>query len=351
MKPTQSDGDIEHEPEAEEMELGRAAAAPEDSPVATFDRALSSDLIEKLQTEWHSKTGGWWRDVLEDPNLVIAPRGNSLDVYWRGARLFHVSSVGSFLSISTHEKYLLDPALKGQVSMQDGAFRIETLRERGFLKLYLGGQTLKAMKTAAGLYADVEKSGCHEIAVLNSTVIDCEIAFPRPLNAAGSQGAVNYGRADIAALETYGQDVRLVFWEAKAFRNKELRSAQGLPLVFDQIARYRKYLSEHQTQILKSYTGVAKSLVALKGMGWTKKLSSLVEDLAEGRKRLVMGDAPKVGLLIFGFDAAQRDDKAWGGNSRDPADAGHLPKLRRHLGAANIVAVGDAKSLQLPNQA
>ncbi|HUB10883.1 MAG TPA: hypothetical protein VMB34_02920 [Acetobacteraceae bacterium] len=196
------------------------------------------------------------------------------------------------------------------------------------------------MKKTAGLYMGAEKRGCHEIAIRNSAVIDCEIAFPRPSVSADSPAQENPGRVDIACLEEFGDDIRVVFWKAKHFTNKDLRSDKYTPKVCEQIARYRRYLKGHQAHISKSYTGVVESLFALKDMNWVRALSPLLEDVQAGRRRLILGDTPKVGLVIFGFDAAQRDGKAWSSK--------HLKKLQSELGAPNIIAVGDPTRLKLP---
>jgi hypothetical protein len=327
---------------SEEVDKRRSATAPIEPPVATFDRAMAPAFIEKLKAEYQADTGDWWRDILRDKSVVIASRGTSLDVYWFGARLFHVIFTNGALSISTHEKYLLDPALKDQISMRNGRFGVEALRTRGFIETYAQGRTLEALKKAAGPYMGAEKRGCHEIAVHNSSVIDCEIGFPRPRDPAGNLAPESPGRADIACLEEHGQDARLVFWEAKIFANKELRSDNGQPKVCDQIARYRRYLQEHQGPILESYTKVAKNLVALRDMGWVREQSSLVQEVAAGTRRLVMGETPKVGLLVFGFDAAQRDGKDWSKHRKVLCD--------RLGGASNFMAVGSPKGLTLPTR-
>ncbi len=321
---------------SEEVEELRAATAPTEPAVATFARALTQGFIERLKAETQAETGGWWRDVLRDENLAIALRGNSLDVYWLGARLFHVAFAEGTLSVSTHEKYLLNPALKDPVFLKAGSFDITMLKDRGFFGTYREGETLKDLKKAAGLYTDVEKSGCHEIFVRNSSVIDCEIAFPRS----------DAGRVDIAALEAYGDDVRLVFWEAKKFKNKELRSIKGPPPVYWQIRRYSDYVAAHQTSILNSYTEVTKNLVALHDMRSQRKEppSALLRAVAAGTKRLVIGDTPKVGLLIFNYDVAQRDATDWVEYFQARRDIDDTSDM------FDIIATGDPKNLRLPTK-
>ncbi len=335
----------------EEVEERRTATSPIEPTVATFDRALVPGFIERLKAEKQTESGGWWRDVLKDKNLVIALRGKTLDIYWLGARLFHVEFADNALSVSTHEKYVLNPALKDPVFLRGGKFDTTRLWDNGFFGSYKEGETLEELKKAAGLYTNVEKSGCHEIFVRNSSAVDCEIAFPRS----------DAGRVDIAALEQFGQDVRLVFWEAKKFKNKELRISETknkklrstnledkeryeapiMPPVCVQIARYREYVSTNQAHILKSYREVAKNLLEIHDMGWRRQPSALLQAVAAETKRLVIGDTPKVGLLIFGFDDDQRIGKTW---------LKHRKFLDVHLGTSNIIAVGDPKNLQLPTK-
>jgi hypothetical protein len=48
---------------------------------SNFDRSLDRAFIAKLAAE--GEKGGWWADVLADPELLIFPRGSYLKVYWR----------------------------------------------------------------------------------------------------------------------------------------------------------------------------------------------------------------------------------------------------------------------------
>ena len=134
-----------------------------------FNRGLSAGFIEKLRA---NTACGWWCDVLADPGLFIGTRGGYLDVYWRGQRLFHVAETPPGLNVATHAKYLVDPALADQISLADGKFDIAKLREIGFHSEYNGTSTLSAMKATAGSFAGLEKTGCHQIIVANSAVID-----------------------------------------------------------------------------------------------------------------------------------------------------------------------------------
>lgn len=299
--------------------------------MSIFKHSISEKFIEQLEQE--AAKGGWWTDVLADPKLIVALRGSYLNVYWRGQSLFLVTEGSSRLTVTTHEIFLLDPALESQVPLNDGAFDVATLVKNGFIWHYEGPATLAKMRTAAGLFSGLEKTGCHEIAVHNPSVIDCEITFPRSMSPGDGGGA---RRADLASLEPDGNAVRLVFWEAKDYGNGGLVAAGEDVPVCDQIEVYRKYLSDHSGAVAEDYTRVAEDLVAIQKMGWVRPLSPLITEIGSGKRMLTLGDEPKVGLIIFGFDACQRDCSRW---------QKHLQRLKANI--PHVIDVGDAKQIRI----
>ena len=82
------------------------------------------------------------------------------------------------------------------------------------------------MKDAAKYFSGTEKTGCHEIAVRNSNIIDVEITFPGKVSLGDGSDDKQGPRVDIASVEPYGDQARLVFWEAKACGNGELRAIE-----------------------------------------------------------------------------------------------------------------------------
>lgn len=302
---------------------------------AAFERGISTTFVDLLSVEADKE--GWWRDVLADPKLAIGLRGNYLNVYWLGQSLFRVSLSGNGLKVTTHEKYLLDPALSGQVEMVDAAFQIEKLVQRGFLRRYENYGTLAKMKKTAGYYAGAEKRGVHEIAVRNSNIVDVEIAFPGIVSLDDGGEDRSAPRVDLAAVEDEGETARIVFWEAKTYRNGELRALESEIPVCRQLDIYKRYLADHRLQVEESYRKVAGNLAALAEMGWARPVSQTIMEIASGAKALTLGDHPKVGLVIFGFDAGQRDSSSW---------KPHLDKLSGQI--AHIRAAGDPKNLRLP---
>jgi hypothetical protein len=302
-----------------------------------FKRSISPEFIEQLNQE--AAKGGWWKDALAELKLFIALRGSYLNVYWRGQSLFKVNEESSGLTVTTHEKYLVDPALTSQVPLNNGAFDVASLVKNGIIFHYKGPATLAKMRTAAGLFSGVEKTGCHEIAAHNHSVIDCEIAFPGSVSPGDGGDKNGAPRADLASLETDGNDVRLVFSKAKDFGNGELRAAEKKDVrICHQIEEYQKYRSDprNRTAIEREYKLVAENLVAIHKMGWVRPLSPLIKAIGSGQKQLTLGREPKVGLIIFGFDAAQRDDPEW---------QKHLRRLEGTIGDVRVV--GDAKQIRI----
>jgi len=298
--------------------------------MSEFKRGLSDDFVKLLSREAENRS--WWADVLDDAELFIGVRDDCLNVYWRGASLFQIEHGESGVSVTTHPKYLLDPDLSDQVLLTQGKFDISWLAEHGFMSLYEGPRSLEKLKKAAELFSKPEKTGCHDVVLNNSHIIDCEIAFP--CNTAVEKGAI---RVDLLSLEPNGQ---LVFWEAKHFNNDDLRAEDDKrPNVCKQIQAYKDYLSvpQHRSSIEKSYSRVANNLIAIKEMGWKRQLSPLINTAAEKNLLLSVGAEPKVGLVIFGFDRAQRKDLEW--------KHGHLAKLKKEIDL--VAAAGEAKNIKL----
>lgn len=300
-----------------------------------FEHALSARFIDQL--ELLAAKGGWWADVLADPTLVVAVRGTSLNVYWRGQSLFQVRAGPSGPTATTHEKYLTDPELADQVPLVDGEFDVAKLLQRGLIRQYEGPGTLKKTKATSRLFSGTEKTGCHEIAVRNDTVIDVEVAFPGLVSLDDGGSARPAPRVDLASVEADGADARLVVWEAKAYANGELRAIDSRPPpVCRQIAIYRKYLADNREAVEHSFTRVAANFVALKAMGWKRPLSPLINEIASGKRRLTLGREPKVGLLIFGFNEAERVHDGW---------KKHLARLKAAV--PDVQAKGDAKLFRI----
>lgn len=240
------------------------------------------------------------------------------------------------MRVTTHEKILTDPALAGQVPLlADGTFDTAALLQRALVGRYEGPATLAKLKTTAALFAGDEKRGCHEIAVRNAGIIDVEVAFPGRHTVGNKTRTAP--RVDLAALVEDGPDARLVFWEAKTYGNGELRALADEPApVCNQIAAYRAVLTDQREAIEASMTRVAENLVAFKHMGWKRPLSPLIEAVGTNNAKLRLGDEPQVGLIVFGFDAGQRDEARWNA---------HQAKLKKDI--SKLLFVGDPTAVKV----
>lgn len=294
-----------------------------------FNRGLSDPFIDLLREE--ATKPGWWRDVLQDETLLVGVRDEYLNVYWQGQALFTVTCVENKLQVTTHEKFLLDPDLNGQIRLEDSGFKIEGLRAKGFMSQLKAGTTLPKIKRAAQRFADSEKKGCHVIAKRNAMVVDFEVAFPTD-----ADFPTQRNRVDLACFEESNGSVRLTFWEAKHFANPELRAQDGDAPVVHQIERYTAWITAHRTELEKSYRRVAQNLAEFEKMGWKRTLPVSVKAVAANMP-LSLDDVPPVSLLIFGFDQDQRDGQVW---------ARHRKKQEAKIG--RIVCIGNATSIRLP---
>lgn len=296
-----------------------------------FKRGLGDHFMAAL-AELAQKPG-WWRDVLRDASLIIGIRDEAFDVYWNGQSIFHADFECGRVNVDTHVKYLLDPDRSDRVALRDdGTFPVTPTP---ILTKYVPG-TLNKLKRAADLFSGMEKQGVHAIVRANEDIVDVEIR----LDAKDLGTERNQPRMDIAAFEQRSDDVKLVFWEAKLFANKELRtSGCSEPKVVTQIKEYEQVLQARQNGVLDSYCCVARNLVAIAEMsGDARHVGPAIRAVANGKK-LSMSSPANVGLVIFGFDA---DQKAEGGIGYK-----HFEKLRSQLDAKSVCTRGVADGLKL----
>lgn len=180
------------------------------TPTTTFKRSLSPRFLKMLEEA--AARPGWWRDVLDDKDLIIALRGTAVNVYWKGQSIFKVMPGPDGLRATTHEKFLLDPKLGGQIAFDGVNFGVAQLQAKAFLARYEGPASLNRIKRAAAIYSGEEKQGCHWIAVANPNVIDVKIAFPGTVEREEPGEVIASPRIDLLALEADGDDAaRLVF--------------------------------------------------------------------------------------------------------------------------------------------
>jgi hypothetical protein len=313
-----------------------------------FQRGLGDDFIVALREL--ARKPSWFRDVLYDSGLIICIRDNYLNVYFEGQSIFKVNwnQNSKKIRITTHPKYLVDPALNKPVAFDGETFDVE--RVDALAKSYVHGETLRRMKKAAKVFSGVEKQGVHDVFDGNPNVIDLEIALSELADRDDKEGPVTQGgaedkrakgakakRIDIACFESIDGKVYLRFWEAKHYLNAELWGPSGTsPPVVDQVSDYRKLVEKYCNDLLRSYRVVAENLVEIAKMAGRKdKLSELIVPVAEGEE-FFLDTPPNIGVVIFGFsgaDKASSRHKLMEKNLRDSAGlklklAGQAKKIR-----------------------
>lgn len=287
--------------------------------MSQFKRGISQQFVDRLNTEY--KAGGWWKSIADDRDLFVAIRKDYLNVYLNGNSLLKLWQEGDQLVGETHYKYLLAPeTARPYVKVMGGKALID-----GTTSLFSSDLSdFSALKRAANVYSGDEKKGVHQIVMSNPNVIDVEIAFGAESERTGS---VTANRIDFAALRQGQTGLEVVFYEAKQFSNKELRAASENVPVLEQLRRYETFLSNEQVALIESYRTVCGNLSALLGVNSRySAMSAAISNTAQ------LAICPDVRLVIFGFDADQKDGANW---------LGHRRKLEAALGD-RLLLKGDA---------
>jgi hypothetical protein len=317
--------------------------------MSEFSRDIS--LLKTSLEQLAGDGSRWWADVLLCDQLMLAIRGGYLNAYVNGQSIFKVSTRDGRPIVETHYKYLLRPKAKTQYVRFDGGKFI--LNAENYIQSeYKSGETLPELIRAANLYSMAEKRGVHAIAQTNDNVLDVEIAFRAPRakqsifaddrdpESQVANGKDSTYRIDLAAIHPTPNGASIVFYEAKCADNVELwkteeRNGERLIEVLIQIDRYEMFLKRAEPALIQAYRNACKAFAWLsKEQGWVKRLNPLVARVANDEIDLSIH--PKVHLLIFDFDAAQKKH----------AVAAQVTRLRETLGR-RVVAKGDLKKFSL----
>lgn len=291
--------------------------------MVAFLRGLGPEFIRRLNDE--CERGGWWKSIADDRQLFIGIRNGALNVYWKGNSLLNLGMQGDSLAGEVHYKYLLKPGLaRPYVQIADGRLRSEI--PAGVFLSDLSD--IASLKRAANAYAGEEKTGVHQIVMSNPNIIDVEVAF-------GAEGGDSEGRGaqriDFAAIQHTKDGPELVFFEAKAFANPELRANGSTIPVLGQMERYRNFVLRSKAELAESYRTVCGNLAALHGV--RDRYPAMRETLARvANGTCSLGVSEDVRLVVFGYDKDQQNGLIW--NS-------HRGKLQEVLGE-NLLLKGIA---------
>lgn len=276
--------------------------------MASFQRGLGDPFVAALNALY--ARGGWLKALFDDPELFVAIRGESVNVYCQGQSLAELRFDGRSVVGRTHYKYLLRDGLTPEmVTSVDGRIALDR-PPSAYLTNAL--DDVASLKAAARRYAGEEKRGVDKVLRANANVIDVEVAV--------SDDSVAK-RMDFAAVRASASGVELFFVEAKLFANPELRaSATNRPAVLDQIARYEALLAQYEADVRRSYLRVCQNLVDLSGASLAPR-RSVALDVVRAGQGLIVSRLPL--LAIYGFDDDQKRGTVW---------ATHRAKLSAPLG-------------------
>jgi len=287
--------------------------------MSQFKRGISQQFVDRLNAEY--KAGGWWKSIADDRELFIAIRKDYINVYLNGNSLLKLWQENGELVGETHYKYLLAPeSARPYIKVLGGRAEIDVAAS-----LFIGDLSdLASLKRSANVYTGDEKKGVHRIVMSNPNVVDVEIAFGAENETSGS---ITANRIDFAALRQGASGLEVVFYEAKLFANKELRAAGENVPVLEQLRRYEAFLHNEQAALIDSYRTVCGNLAALCGVN--DRYAPVLNTMRELSSLSILED---VRLVVFGFDADQKDGANW---------SGHRRKLETALGD-RLLLKGDA---------
>lgn len=307
-------------------------------------RFLTPEFVTAVKVE---AKGGWWRDVLDDPDLLIMVRENYLSVYYLGGAVFkRVELVRSEsghpqLKACLDSKYLAvgesNEASDGDVSLRGTSFApIARLPEPAFVRDYTSDTLRLIKRNISRRWPETkERSGVYHIAMNNPHVIDIELSVPGEYNGAST----DHPQVDLVALEGDGDRVRLVFWEAKRRKSKELTDRGARRHVVQQIAEYREVAARNAPALEMGYAKLVKNLIEIGRLRNPARLAHHNLERVNADRVVYVGD-PQAGLIVFGPNANK-----WAKTEAGRRLAGALSNSRK---GECVLASDDPKAIGLP---
>jgi hypothetical protein len=317
----------------------------EDPRDGTFRRALSPQLKAALTS---NNVPAWWRAMISDPELFVAPRDGYLNVYYSGNSLVRLiaSSDGQLVG-EVHHKYLLRPELTSAYwkMTHDGKLTSGDVSNLRLSDFFHDLNDLAGLKRASKNFSGVEKGGIAKILARNSNVIDLEVAFGTPPANDGEKSKIP--RIDLVAVQKHEDGVALVFYEAKDYGNDELRSSEPNDVpVLNQMRKYEDEISRRRVQIAEAYRNHCRDLLEIAipaskatdngGGDLSSTRRELLELVAYHPDKLYVALQPR--LLIFGFDQAQKSHAGW---------QIHRERLVNGLSEGSVLSMGDPGNIRL----
>jgi hypothetical protein len=244
--------------------------------MSQFTRELSEELQGKLENEELYKSKLY--DDVKAGKVFPAVRGNTIDFYYKGGKLFGFGKEG----FKTHIKYASVFKPKGHYITESNLKSLQTIRD--FTEGY------GRIKENCALYSGVEAAGVSNIyhkysyakeqQTHDTVLLDIEVCF--------AESADNEKFLDRIDILLFNKNEGLLrFYEAKHYSNPEL---WGKAKVIKQISRYETQIINSKDRIITQYRQYIEIVNTLFGA----KLPTDKLDIA-----------PKVTLLVFGYDRDQ----------------------------------------------
>jgi hypothetical protein len=268
---------------------------------AMFDRGISDNFVDALKHWEH------WEEVVNDRELFVGIRRESINIYFQGCSLFKISYREGRPVFETHYKYLVRPKLKNPLVLWDGERPVLKVRVD---EIFIDHFDIDPLKKSSSSYAGAEKQGVQSILKSNGNVVDVEVALSQESEVEtdsadqSAKGKRVAERIDFAAIQRKDGKPCIVFFEAKRFDNSDLRSQELKPRVFEQIRKYETFIKNNRTDIETSYGRVCKNLVDLAPDRYPH-----LEEVARRPEQLTVDS--DVRLVVFGYDADQGGGEVW----------------------------------------
>jgi hypothetical protein len=260
--------------------------------MARFNRGIENEeFISALIATKH------WKEITDDKDLFIGIRDEYINIYYHGQSVFKVEMTKTQgLRWTSHRKYLGEEK-SGYVNSESYLDRISDLKKMAYK--HAGEEKSEVKKQI------LEKS--------DRCILDVEVTF-------GSEDGFGTRSIDYLAIEKdESGKLKLVFYEAKHFKNSEIRSRTE-PHVFGQLSKYELVLKKHEKEIIASYNTVMKNMLELgidNNSGYAQLLNGKKLDA-------VIDFEPR--LIVFAIPVDKMQDV-------------HMKKLKTRLGTDRLVLV------------
>jgi hypothetical protein len=288
-----------------------------------FDREISPEMTKALDLEYEN--GGWWRELADHDDMLIAIRNKYLNVYCNGCNIAKVEYKNNNLTASIHYKYLLKKEIKKPyIECKDGQFEIASHADL-FISSF---KAIKDIKYSTKVYGGIEKTGVHQIIRSNLNVVDTEIAF----SAIDSEN--KNSRIDFCAIQEEDGKLILRFFEAKDYSNNELKTQEGDAKVIAQLTRYQNLLTQQNDAILTAYKKLIRAASEING----RKI--LGKDWATHPRIDSLELDHKPSLVVFGFDDDQKNGDVFKKHMKKLSDTLDTLEYKR------LLLKGDAKEFK-----